>query len=206
VVLGGLLGAAGVGRVSVTGAGDVRLHQAAPGGVGPGDEGRGFVTAANEALLRAAPECDTRPLGAHVSPDLVVLTEAPVGDQLRYSLHQRELAHLCVEVRSDRAVIGPLVVPGWFSCLHCADLHRLDRDPAWPALAVQLEVSRRYPEPSDVALTSLAAGLGALQALAYLDGELAGAVEGTLELAPPDWRVRRRSWEVHPDCSCGAVR
>ena len=33
---------------------------------------------------------------------------------------------------------GPLVIPGVTSCLACADLHRSDRDAAWPAIAAQL--------------------------------------------------------------------
>ena len=32
----------------------------------------------------------------------------------------------------------PLVIPGVTSCLRCADLHRSDRDAAWPAVAAQL--------------------------------------------------------------------
>ena len=28
------------------------------------------------------------------------------------------------------------------------------------------------------------------------------AIDGTLEQHPPDWRIRRRSWPVHPDCDC----
>ena len=33
---------------------------------------------------------------------------------------------------------GPLVTPGRGPCLRCLDLHRCDRDPAWPALLAQL--------------------------------------------------------------------
>ena len=35
-------------------------------------------------------------------------------------------------------LVGPLVIPGVTSCLGCADLHRSDRDAAWPAVAAQL--------------------------------------------------------------------
>ena len=31
-----------------------------------------------------------------------------------------------------------MVIPGETSCLRCADLHRCDRDAAWPVLAAQL--------------------------------------------------------------------
>jgi hypothetical protein len=43
----------------------------------------------------------------------------------------------------------------------------------------------------------------ALQALGFLDGPgLPSAAGGTLELALPDARWRRRSWQLHPDCDC----
>jgi nicotinamidase-related amidase len=41
-------------------------------------------------------------------------------------------------VRDGTGLVGPLVIPGVTSCLRCADLHRSDRDAAWPALAAQL--------------------------------------------------------------------
>jgi hypothetical protein len=100
-------------------------------------------------------------------------------------------------------VVGPLVLPGLTSCLRCADLHRRDRDPAWTALAVQLTVARRHGGASDVALATIVAGVTAQQALAYLDGGEPAVIEGTLEMQSPDWRIRRRSWPVHPDCDCG---
>jgi hypothetical protein len=30
--------------------------------------------------------------------------------------------------------------------------------------------------------------------------------DGTLEVAVPDWRIRRRSWPVHPNCPCRTAR
>ncbi|HMA47001.1 MAG TPA: hypothetical protein VKP11_07365 [Frankiaceae bacterium] len=56
--------------------------------------------------------------------------------------------------------------------------------------------------------------MAALQALALLDGAPAASPDGrgapaatgaTLELALPDWRLRRRSWPVHPACRCAAA-
>ena len=68
-----LLAAAGIGRVQPVDGGDVRLHQAMPGGLGPGDEGRRFVAAASAAVQRAAPDAVTAPLAMGERPDLVVL-------------------------------------------------------------------------------------------------------------------------------------
>ncbi|MDQ2750868.1 MAG: thiamine biosynthesis protein ThiF [Actinomycetota bacterium] len=198
-----LLAAAGIGRVYVVEADDVRLHQAMPGGLDPGDEGRRFVTAANAAVRRAAPEADTTPLPMGERPDLVVLAiDEPIDGDRRAALHARDCAHLAVRLGADHGVIGPLVIPGLTSCLQCADLHRRDRDPAWTALAVQLTVARRHGGPSDVALATLTAGVTAMQALTYLDGGEPAVVEGTLEVQLPDWRIRRRTWPVHPSCDC----
>jgi len=115
--------------------------------------------------------------------------------------------HLPVHIRESAAVVGPLVLPGVTGCLTCADLHRRDRDPAWPMLAAQLSVPRRRQrEPADVVLAALAAAVAAMQALALLDGDHPATLDGTLELRPPDWRLRRRTWLPHPLCGCGASR
>ena len=203
VHIAALLAAAGVGRVCLSQPGTVRLEHAMPGGVTPGDEGGGLAAAASSAILRAAPEADTTapPLGEQ--PDLVILaTDDPVDGQRRDSLHARECPHLVVRLGPDHGSVGPLVLPGLTSCLQCADLHRLDRDPAWSALAVQLSQPRRRGANSDVAVATLISAVAVLQALAFLEGEQPATVDGTIELHLPDWRLRRRSWSVHHSCGC----
>lgn len=136
-------------------------------------------------------------------PDLTVLAlDGPVPDERRAALHAADAAHLVVSVGADHGAVGPLVVPGFTSCLQCADLHRRDRDPAWPALAVQLSVAQRYGPASDVALGTVIAGMAALQALDFLDGGEPAAIDASLELHLPDWRVRRRTRTLHPQCDC----
>jgi hypothetical protein len=201
-----LLAAAGVGRVHVTDGVPVRLHHAQPGGVLPTDEGRDFADAAAEAVLRAAPEASTGPLTMGERPDLVILAiDGPVDPDRHASLHAHEWAHLPVHLGTDHGAVGPLVIPGLTSCLRCVDLHRRDRDPAWPALALQLGVPPRRGQPSDVAVASVLAGVAALQALDYLDGGRPATIDGTIELHLPDWRLRRRSWPLHHDCGCNSV-
>ncbi len=203
--VGSLLAAAGVGRIVFRAARDVRLCDAVPGGLAPKDEGERFARSAAAAAERAAPECDTGPLPARRLPDLVVLAlDGPVDSDIRTALHAQGSSHLATQASGERAAVGPLVLPGLTSCLRCADLHRLDRDEAWPALAVQLSVPPRHTAPSDVAVASLVGSVTALQALAYLDGEQPATLDGTLEFRVPDWRIRRRSWSTHPDCDCGA--
>jgi hypothetical protein len=205
VALAALLAAANVGRVNLHDSGDVHRYDSAPGGLRTTDEGRRFNEAAHDALRRAAPDVNTRGLGPSDRADLVVLTgDAPVADELRSWLHRRATAHLVARTGADEAIVGPLVLPGLTSCLACADLTRLERDPAWSLLAVQLCTPRRYADPSDLALTNLTASLAALQALAYLDGDEPSVLSASLELQPPDWRVRRRTWAPHPGCDCEA--
>lgn len=202
-----LLAAAGIGHVHVLDLSAARLHQAVPGGLTPGDEGRNVSAAAAEAVRRAAPDADIRPPSPDEPADLVLLaTDAPVDPDRRSALHASGSAHLLVRLGADHGVVGPLVIPGLTSCLRCADLHRLDRDPAWTALAVQLAVPQRAGATSDVALATVIAGTAALQALAFLDGDQPATIDGTLEQHLPDWRIRRRSWPVHPDCDCTSSR
>jgi hypothetical protein len=198
-----LLAAAGVGRVHCAVPGDARLCHAVPGGITPADEGRNLAAAADSAVRRAAPDVNTTPMPFGEPPDLTVLAlDGPVDDDRRDALHAAGAAHLLVRLGADFGVVGPLVVPGLTSCLRCADRHRRDRDPAWSALAVQLGTTRRHGPVSDVAVATIVAGVAALQALTLLDGGDPAAIDGTLELRLPDWRIRRRSWPPHPECDC----
>jgi hypothetical protein len=206
VSLATLLGAAGVGRVHVADRGPVRPGDVAPAGFAAADVDRSRSAAAADALRRAAPEVqsDAPPPGRR--PDLVVIASTdPVDTSLRTALVRGRVPHLVAGVRETTAVVGPLVLPGRTGCLRCGDLHRVDRDPAWPVVAAQLVgVRRRREEPCDVALATLAAGLAALQVLAHLDGRPVAAIGASLELGLTDWRLRRRTWPGHPRCDCGA--
>ncbi|MCW2522875.1 MAG: thiamine biosynthesis protein ThiF [Frankiales bacterium] len=205
--LAATLAAAGVGWVQLVQAGDVRAADACPGGLTPADEGRRYAAAGSDAVKRSAPETRTQPIPRDRGADLVILTEpGPADPAVHASLHLDGLPHLPVSVDGAHAVIGPLVLPGRSSCLRCADLHRSDRDPAWPLLAVQLGNNARHPGASDVALCVAAAGLAATQALTYLDRGRPEVLEATLEWQLPDWRLRRRSWPAHYRCDCGAHR
>ena len=69
----------------------------------------------------------------------MVLSDNLVADpRMLRDLHSQRVAHLAVRVRDGTGLVGPLVIPGVTSCLGCADLHRRDRDAAWPAVAAQL--------------------------------------------------------------------
>ena len=200
------LAAAGVGWVRLVAGGEVSAGDACPGGVLPADEGLRFAVAGEQALRRAGPDIETGPVPPERRTDLVVLTDpVPPDPALRSALHIDEVAHLPASVDGLRAVIGPLVLPGRTSCLNCADLHRTDRDPAWPVLAMQLAARPRRRIGSDVALCLATAGVAVGQALAHLDRQRPVTLAASLEWHWPDWRLRRRSWPAHHSCDCGAA-
>lgn len=184
------LGAAGVGRVGLALPGRVGAADVLPGGLSAADVNAPAESAAAAALARV-----TGHLAVRVTcPQLVVLVGVP--DPLSAAeLAADQTPHLAVRATAPVGAVGPLVLPGG-PCLHCIELHRRDRDPGWPRLRLQAG-----DPPADVALALATAGLAAGQALGFLDGS--SAMPGrTLELRPPEWQLRQRSWAVHPECRC----
>ncbi|HEX5294083.1 MAG TPA: thiamine biosynthesis protein ThiF [Streptosporangiaceae bacterium] len=182
-----LLVSSGVGRVTV---GDRRPRR-----------GRG---------RRAAPARDIRGRSADAPvPDLAILVGfAPVtagpGRDLPGELMRSGVAHLAVRAEEAIGVVGPLVRPGLTACLRCLDLTRAGLDPAWPLILAQLAGRAPDPPACDAALATAVAAQAAAQALACLDRGYAAqpAENGTLELVPPGWQWRRRTWPRHPACEC----
>lgn len=204
--LAAMLAASGIGRVTVRDPGLTTAGDVVVGGLSAADEGRPRALAAADAVRRASPLTDLRPLPADEGADLVVLARPwAASDPLTAGLHRSGAPHLVATVRGETGVIGPLVVPGMTSCLHCADLHRRDADPRWPRLAAQLTAGE--PPPSGSTVTCLlTAATAALQVLAYLDGSAApGVLEATVELRPPHLTPRVRRWPAHRGCPCGVA-
>ena len=152
-------------------------------------------------IRRVSPAVNVHSPSGYVPPDLVVLaTDGPPDQVQARALVVDRLPHLAVRAGEVRGVVGPFVLPGRSSCLHCHDLHRRDADPGWPQVLLALQ--RAAPVPPVVLATSVAAA-GADQALQFLDGRrVPDSVNGTLELNAGDWVVRRRSWRAHPACFC----
>jgi hypothetical protein len=204
--LAAMLAASGIGRVTVRDPGLTAAGDAVVGGLSAADEGRPRALAAVDAVRRASPLTDLRPLPTDAGADLVVLARPwAASDPLAAGIHRSGVPHLVATVRGETGVVGPLVVPGVTSCLHCADLHRRDADPRWPRLAAQL--TGNEPPPSGTTITCLlTAATAALQVLAYLDGSAApGVLEATVELRPPLLTPRVRRWPAHSGCACGAA-
>jgi bacteriocin biosynthesis cyclodehydratase domain-containing protein len=152
------------------------------------------------------PHAAVPPAGA----DLVVLSDCLVADpRLVRDLHSHRVAHLLVRVRDGVGLVGPLVIPGVTSCLDCADLHRRDRDAAWPAVAAQL---RDTVGTADRA-TVLATAALALSQVSRVIGAVRGsdsipdpgpppALNSTLEFDVHTGSIVTRHWPRHPLCSC----
>jgi bacteriocin biosynthesis cyclodehydratase domain-containing protein len=205
--VGALLAAAGVGRLAVVDRAQSRPCDAAPAGIAAEDVFAPRQEAAIRAIRRAAPEADVGPLQPGHQPDIAVLAEnEPVDMMVRIGLNKLGVPHLPISVMERTAVIGPLVIPGRSACLTCGDIERTEFDEHWPALLTQLANSgRRQRQPADVVLTTMAAALAAMQVLELLDGGHPSSVGGSLEVRSPGLEVRRRTWQPHPECDCGAA-
>jgi ThiF family len=201
--LAALLAASGIGHVSVRDTGLVGAGDAVVGGLTAADEGRPRSLAAADAVRRASPLTDLRPLPDGTAADLVVLARPwAASDPLVGAYHRSGQPHLVATVRGQTGVVGPLVVPGGTACLRCGELHRRDADPRWPELAAQLTADDAPPSGATVTCL-LTAVLAAVQVLAYIDGDGAPVtVDATVEVRPPELWPRVRRWPPHPACPC----
>jgi hypothetical protein len=143
------------------------------------------------------------------STDLVVLSDFLIADpRVVRELHAARVAHLPVRVRDGVGLVGPLVIPAVTSCLDCADLHRSDRDAAWPAIAAQLRDTVGTADRATVLAT-------AALALNQVDRVIRSVCDGlgvaadkpptldtTLEFDVNAGAVVARRWSRHPRCWC----
>ncbi|MGY1989301.1 cyclodehydratase [Mycolicibacterium fortuitum] len=145
------------------------------------------------------------------STDLVVLADYQITDpRLLQELHQAGIAHLSVRVRDGAGLVGPMVIPGLTSCLQCADLHRTDRDAAWPAVATQLRGAVGTASRATILATAALAMRQVdlvIRAVAHTDGDqpipqAPATLNTTLELDDDGYSIVARRWSRHPDCSC----
>ncbi len=201
VPIASTLARAGVGHVDPAVSGRVGIHDDAIGGLTPADTDRPRGTAASEAVLRAAPFTDTRALRVGGASFVVQVGQGVPAELAAFAYARKSLAHLLIEERDDIVLIGPLVPPSGSPCLRCLDLHRRDRDPAWPTLVAQLATSIDSAPTISTATTLIAVGVAVAQVLAYLDGDDAPTIGASIEVGSPS-TLRRRSWGPHPRCDC----
>jgi bacteriocin biosynthesis cyclodehydratase domain-containing protein len=150
---------------------------------------------------------------SHAAADLVVLTDYLVADpRMVRDLHSRGVAHLPVRVRDGTGLVGPLVIPGVTSCLGCADLHRSDRDAAWPAIAAQLRDTVGVADRATLLATAALALSQVNRVIAAVRGRQAvpdpappAALNATLEFDLNTGSIVARQWTKHPLCTCGQI-
>ena len=138
--------------------------------------------------------------------DLVVLSDNLVADpRMLRELHNHGVAHLAVRVRDGTGLVGPLVVPGVTSCLACADLHRRDRDAAWPAVAAQLRDTVGVADRATLLATAALALSQVNRVIGAVRGsesEPPASLNATLEFDVHAGSIMARHWPRHPLCSC----
>jgi hypothetical protein len=134
-------------------------------------------------------------------PELVIIAgEVAEPDRaLTDALFRSGRPHLVVRMEPDRAVVGPLVMPGRSPCVRCQDLNRCRLDEAWPHLLAQLCRETVTPEPT---LLAWAASTAAVQVRGWLAGGAPETAGSTLELGLADFRLHSRAWAAHPRCGC----
>ena len=174
--------------------------------VGTGDLAEAVVTALTAAglgVLRPGPAALTADESAtgHAGAELIILagTTAEPDRALTDALFRSGRHHLAVRLEPDRAVVGPLVIPGRSPCVRCQDLNRCRLDAAWPHLLAQLCRETVAAEPT---LLSWAASTAAVQVRAWLAGGSPETLGSTLELGLADFRLGSRTWPAHPRCGC----
>ncbi|PBJ65024.1 cyclodehydratase, partial [Mycobacterium avium subsp. hominissuis] len=142
--------------------------------------------------------------------DLVVLSDYLVADpRLVRDLHEQGVAHLPVRVRDGVGLVGPLVIPGVTSCLSCADLHRRDRDAAWPVICAQLRDTVGVADRATVLATAALALSQVNRVIAAVRGQPAASdpappqtLNATLEFDLHAGAIVARRWDRHPLCPC----
>jgi hypothetical protein len=195
------LASAGIGQVTPLVDGRATLADAAVGGLAPADANRPRAAAAADAVLRAAPDARVGLLTADRATFIVQAGHAQPARLAALAGARRGVPTLAVDVREGVAVVGPLVPPHGSPCLRCLDLHRADRDAAWPRLAAQLAGAPDAALPCTTTTVLAATAFAAHEVLSCVDGLPPHTLGATVEISAPGVQ-RRRSWSPHPRCDC----
>jgi bacteriocin biosynthesis cyclodehydratase domain-containing protein len=195
------LAAAGVGQVVPVVDGRATPADTAVGGLTPADSTRPRAAAAADAVARAAPGARGGLLTPSRATFIVQAGRAQPARLAALVTARLRVPVLHVEVRDGVVVTGPLVPPSGSPCLHCLDLHRTDRDAAWPRLAAQLASGPDTPVTCTVTTALAATAFAAHQVLGWIDGRHPETLGATVEISQPG-RARRRTWPPHPRCDC----
>ncbi len=173
---------------------------------------RGTVAGDDLAEHIATLGCTVRRAGADYRPPrpaeigVVVDCADYVLPPRRYApLMADDVPHLAVIAEDLGATIGPFVVPGRTPCVRCDDLHRIDADLAWAAIATQLAVTDRVPLQRST--REIVRSLVTRSVASWLADGPASA-----DCGAESWKVDAVSGEVHrtrrsfhAECGCRAL-
>lgn len=200
-------------HVVVSGEGDLPCELAdllRVGGIGQVSVGANAVNAVDLELRgHRADRSHPRPGSAAdlaTPPDLVVLTAVGgIRPDAGEPWLRRRIPHLPVVVQGHRVQIGPLITGDGGPCLSCMDLHRRDRDAAWPAVLAQLApgwpVLPDPPVSLESTLAAMTIGAAAMLVHTCLDGQPVPN-DLSMELSLPMPSTLSRRWFRHPMCAC----
>jgi len=116
---------------------------------------------------------------------------------------RRDIPHLPVLFGDSDVHIGPFVEPGAGPCLYCVELHRIDLDPAWPAIAYQLSDRLAPTETARVSMDVAALVSGIVADRVETGRSEFEAVSLTLDAATG--QITRRAHLPHAHCGCRAL-
>lgn len=137
--------------------------------------------------------------GTRADVVLVSTHLVPVGTARRADLAGRRV--LPVVQQCGRIVVGPWTGTSGAPCLHCLDLHRRDRDQAWPAVAAAFDDPSCRTEPPEhpPAVLDLARSLVLLLLGAREQGYPPATGLG-YEVGERPPHLVTRGWTAHPTC------
>lgn len=142
--------------------------------------------------------------------NLLILADRMLVDPaVRPALMAARTPHLPVCVQDGIGVIGPLVLPGYSSCLRCADLHRTEADPEWPLLAARMAAAPGGADPETVAVTAVLARReidDLTRRLAAPDGAPPQILDHRLQVHARPAGTRLVPAPLHRRCDCRTLR
>jgi bacteriocin biosynthesis cyclodehydratase domain-containing protein len=157
-----------------------------------------------QRMLRLLPELGIRLCAADDEPGLaVIVTHYAMEPERHGRWLRRDVPHLPVVFGDAEIRVGPLVEPGAGPCLSCLEHHRIDADPAWPAIAIQL--LQRHSATETVRNSLLVAALVAAMVDAFLRAGANPLSAASLLVDAASGSVSRRDHLPHARCGCRAL-
>lgn len=142
----------------------------------------------------------------HTDADLALVVAAHVVAPLRSATWTaRDVPHLGIVFGDASVELGPLFGTAATACANCVARTRLDEDPAWNALAVQLLMETRGAASALHAAITRDVAAAVVRMVGGLTAGEATGLEGSSLRIFEDGGVTRRRWPRHPECSCRAL-